>query len=409
MIENKHYDVVIVGAGPAGCASAYQLSGHGLKIALIDKEYFPRDKICGDALSADVINQFFRMDPDLLQKFEQLGAKKASHGVRFFAPNQECLDIDFKNPKHKQAAGFISKREDFDEFFFNQVKDKKDVDVFLGEIVESVQTNQESIALVTKKYQFNTSIALGADGAHSILNKQLTNNKIEKDHYCAGLRQYYENVSGFHINNHIELHFYKGVLPGYFWIFPLPNNQANIGLGMLSSAVSKEKINLKEKLEEIIKTHPNVKDRFKEARPIETIKGYGLPIGSKKRKISGNRFLLLGDAASLIDPFSGEGIGNAIRSGRIAAEHVLKAFENNQFGEGFNKNYDKEIYKKMWNELRVSRSLQLLLNYPRFFNFVIRKANKSDSVKLLLTSMLDNIELKKELLKPSFYFKLFFN
>ena len=130
MLEEKSYDVIIVGAGPAGCASAYELSGKGLKIALIDKEFFPRDKICGDALSADVINQFYRMDPDLLQKFEELELKKASHGVRFFAPNLECLDIDFKNPKHKQAAGFITKRKDFDEFFFNQVKDKNDIDVF---------------------------------------------------------------------------------------------------------------------------------------------------------------------------------------------------------------------------------------------------------------------------------------
>jgi flavin-dependent dehydrogenase len=125
--------------------------------------------------------------------------------------------------------------------------------------------------------------------------------------------------------------------------------------------------------------------------------------------LSGDRFLLLGDAANLIDPFTGEGIGNAIRSGRVAAEHLLKAFERNRFDAEFNKTYDREIYRKMWKELRISRSMQLLLYYPRIFNFVIKKASKNESIRTLLTSMLDNIDLKKELLKPTFYIKLIFN
>ena len=408
-MEQKSYDIVIVGAGPSGCACAYQLSGSGLKIAIIDKDKFPRDKICGDALSADVINQFYRMDEKLASNFEKLTQKQPSNGVRFFAPNQQRLDIDFKNENHGEAAGYIVKRKDFDNFWFNQIKDLPDIDFFLEHKVEKVVSTDSEITISTDQLIFKAEIAIGADGAHSVLNKQLTNNKLEKDHYCAGLRQYYEGVTDFHPDNHIELHFYDDVLPGYFWIFPLRNGQANVGLGMLSSEVSKKKVNLKKKLEEIVQNHPNVKGRFKNAKPLEEIQGFGLPIGSKKRPISGNRFLLLGDAASLIDPFTGEGIGNAIRSGRIAAEHIQEAFKKQQFDANFNKAYDKEIYHKMWNELRISRSMQKLLNYPKLFNFVVKKANKNESIRTLLTSMLDNIDLKKELVKPSFYFKLIFN
>ena len=164
---------------------------------------------------------------------------------------------------------------------------------------------------------------IGADGAHSVVAKYLGTTTIERKHHSAGLRVYYENITSFHPDRYIELYFFNEILPGYLWIFPLPDNKANVGIGMLSDTITKKKINLRETLEKLMRTHPALKERFQYARPLETVKGFGLPLGSKQRKISGDRILLAGDAASLIDPFSGEGIGNAIRSGRVAAEHVL--------------------------------------------------------------------------------------
>ncbi len=404
----QKFDVAIVGAGPAGCAAARMLSGHGLKIALLEKDIFPRDKICGDAFGADVTKQFHMMDAGLTKELERFDKSISSNGVRFFAPNHKLLDIEFKVPEDKFGGGFVSKRIDFDNFFFTEISKLPDIEIFQNEQVMAAIASPDKICLQTANSIFEAKIALGADGAHSILNKKLTDNKVEKNHYCAGLRQYYENVTGFHEKNHIELHFYNDLLPGYFWVFPLPGNKANVGLGMLSSEVSKKKINLKDKLTELIENHPNLKERFKNAVALETIQGYGLPLGSKKRSISGNRFLLLGDAASLIDPFTGEGIANAIRSGRIAASHTLKAMKENNFSAGFNQQYDKELYHKMWNEFRFGHSMQKLFRHPRMINFVIKKANNNKSVQLLLSSMLNNLDMKKELIKPSFYFKLLF-
>ncbi|MDQ2864362.1 MAG: geranylgeranyl reductase family protein, partial [Bacteroidota bacterium] len=386
----------------------YMLSGKGLKIALIDKDTFPRDKICGDALSADVTKQFDLMGGELNKKFEQFPGKIASNGVTFFTPDNNKLEIKFTVPGDKFGGGFVSRRIDFDNFFFSVTENLADVEVFQNQQVKDVIIDADKVSVQTTDIFFEAPIALGADGAQSILNKKLTENKVERNHYCAGLRQYYKNVKGFHEDNHIELHFYKDILPGYFWIFPLPGNQANVGLGMLSDVVSKKKINIKDKMEKLIRNHPNLKERFKDAVPLETIRGYGLPLGSKQRSISGDRFLLLGDAAGLIDPFTGEGIANAIRSGRVAATHVLKATKQNRFDADFNKQYDKEIYHKMWNEFRLSHSMQKLFRYPAIINFVVKKANKNKSVQLLLTSMLNNLDIKKELVKPSFYFRLLF-
>ena len=409
MKEKSHdFDLIIVGAGPAGFACAYQLRNQHLNIAIIDQANFPRDKICGDALSAVVVNQLYRMNQKLGEEFNSFHEKIDSHGVRFVAPNHSFLDINYQNPNHGNAAGYISKRIDFDYFLFQQIEMQHNIQIFMGEKALEIKRNEDGIDLKTDKRDFSAKMIVGADGAQSIVNKKLGSIKIEKQHYCAGIRQYFEGVTGFNAQKAIELHFYKELLPGYFWIFPLPNGQANVGLGMLSSEVSKRKLNLKEELNLLIESIPSLKERFQHATAIEKPQGFGLPIGSKKRPISGDRFLLLGDAASLIDPFTGEGIGNALRSGRIASEYIIKAFENQIFTSHSLKQYDKMVYHKMWNELRISRKLQMLLRYPKLFNFVVKKANHNASVRTLLTSMLDNVDLKKELVKPGFYLKLFF-
>jgi geranylgeranyl reductase family protein len=407
-METLKYDVVIAGAGPAGCAAAHILSGNGLKIALLDKETFPRDKICGDALGADVAKQFGKISKSLSEKFTVFADKIPSNGVRFYTPKHQQLDIKFTKPEDASGGGFVSKRFDFDNFFFSETANLPDIDIFQNEKISSVIYENDAIILESGKKRFVTSIALGADGAHSILNKKLTDNTVDKNHYCAGVRQYFSNVKNFHPDNYIELHFYKEILPGYLWVFPLADNRANVGLGILSNVVSKKQLNLKKELVRLITTEPTLKDRFKDAIPLTDIQGYGLPLGSEKRTISGDRFLLLGDAAGLIDPFTGEGIANAIRSGRIAAAHVLKAFEQNKFSPDFNRLYDKEIYHKMWREFRLSRGIQKLFRYPFMINFVARKGNNNESVRMLLSSMLNDIDMKKELVKPSFYFRLFF-
>jgi len=405
----NNYDIAIIGAGPAGCACAYMLSGTGLKVAIIEKESFPRDKICGDALSADVVNQFFRMNPDLANQFLKTPSKQASNGVRFFAPNGQFVDVNFTNPTYKESAGFVMTRLDFDHFFAEQVKQLPDIDVFENQKVIDITSEENKVTITTAHEQYIAKMILGADGANSIVNRKLAKHKIDKRHHSAGLRQYFENVEGITSEGHIELHFYKEILPGYFWVFPLPDGKANVGLGMLSNAIGKKKIDLKQTLNTLITTHPKLKDRFKNATPLENIKGFGLPLGSKKKSLSGNGYLLLGDAANLIDPFTGEGIGNAIRSGRIAATHLIEAFKEERFDAAYNKAYDNNIYKATWQELRVSASLQKLLKFPWLFNFVIKKANKNDSLQLLLTSMLNDVNIKKELLKPGFYFRLLFN
>ena len=407
-MTEKKFDVIIAGAGPAGIASAIKLATSGLNVALLDKARFPRDKTCGDALSVDVVNQLAMLSNELAEEFELLENKIPSYGVKIFSPDHNHIDIPFIY-KNAKSCGYISPRADFDNLLFQHLKRYSNINTYEQCMVTNVEIKDDKAVLQTSQGIFTAKTVIGADGAHSVISKMLGDIKVEKEHYSAGLRVYYEKVSGFHQENFIELHFFKDILPGYLWIFPLANNKANVGIGMLSSTVSAKKVNLKETLQNLLNTHPHLKKRFKNAKPLETIKGYGLPLGSKKRNLSGERFLLCGDAAALIDPFSGEGIANAIRSGRVAAAHVIKCFESNNFSPAFNKTYDREIYRRMWNEFKISKTLQYIVRYPVLFNFAIKKARQSKYLQKFLIDALANAEKKKKiLLNPVFYYRMLF-
>lgn len=407
-LSEKKFDVLIVGAGPAGAAAAMELGRSGLSVAVLEKAKFPRDKTCGDALSVDVVNQLSMLSPELAAAFDKLECKTPSYGVSIFSPDRHQVDIPFVY-KGSKTPGYICKRLDFDNLLIQQLKQFPSVQLFENCKVEIIETQYEKIVAQTSLGIFSGKMMIGADGAHSIVTRKMALHKMDKKHSSAGLRVYYEGITEFHTENFIELHFFQDILPGYLWIFPLPDNRANVGIGMLSSAVSQKNVDLKKVLQHILSTDARFKERFEKAKPLETVKGYSLPLGSKKRALSGDHFLLAGDAASLIDPFSGEGIANAIRSGRVAAAHTLRCFKEANFSKAFNLQYDEEIYRRMWKELRLSRALQRLCSYPWLFNFIVRKANKNKEVHELLVGALAQTDKKKKLLQPGFYYRLLFN
>lgn len=401
------FDVIIIGAGPAGIACALMLCKSGIQVAVVDKAIFPRDKICGDALSLDIVNQLALISPDLLKAFEALENKMPSSGVKIISPDGHYVDLPlYKNGEKR--SGYICERFVFDNFLYEQLSKFPEIKIFPHTTVTDTLFEEEQVIVKTDKGDFFAQMIVGADGAHSIVHKKTNSFPIEKEHYSAGLRQYFENVTGFHEENFIELHFLPELLPGYLWIFPLPNGKANVGVGVPSSVISKKKIHLKETFHQLIYHHPSLKKRFENAQPLEPIKGFGLPLGSKKRKLSGNRFLLTGDAASLIDPFSGEGIANAIRSGRVAAEVIKKAVQANTFSAKFLQQYDRELYSRIWTELKISQQLRNLCQRAWFFNFIVRKTERSPYLKSFLTGALENVHKKKIITGPKFLYHLLF-
>jgi menaquinone-9 beta-reductase len=367
--------ILIIGAGPAGCAASYELSKQRLPHLILDKAGFPRDKICGDGLSPRVFFVLRKIYPDLIPKMaarpDVFRVMESGMGI---APNGTVADMPLFNPfQDGLPPAFSAKRLDFDNFLVEHL-DKQYATLWQNTEVKSIERKDKGFIVTVLSQgnlmQLTTTMLIGADGDRSIVKKTFLPAPLDANHYLAGIRAYYNGVKD--MKNSLEFFMLKSVLPGYLWIFPLANGQANVGVCMLSNYVGKHKINLRATLLQAIEEDPLLKHRFAAASLDGKIVGWGLPVGSKPNNpISGDGFMLIGDAASVIDPFSGEGIAPAFYTGMYAAQAIISA-EGNYSASYFYENYDKKVRRTMGFEFRFMRWFQNIYHYPRLINFLIK-------------------------------------
>lgn len=379
----EKFDVIICGAGPAGCTAALALGSSGLKVALIEKEQFPREKVCGDAIPAYVPKVLNSINPEYARAFEGITEKKEVDVFRIVSPDRKILDLKF--PEH----GYICRRSIFDMFLFDLASQLPNLTVLQDTLVKDVTVNNNQVVVNTdNSLGLKAQLVIVCDGAHSITRKKLTFIQTGKNEGSVAVRAYFKNIKDTRPET-LEFHFLKELLPGYFWIFPLPENQFNVGLGMPSISFSGKKINLREEMIKIIESNPYLNYRFSAAEMISEIKGHLLPLFTRKNKISGERFMLCGDAASLVNPVSGAGIGQAMQSGRSAGWQALKCFEKNDFSEEYMRNYENSVYEKLWKENKRYILIRgYVIKYPRILNTIVKAGSASKFINRMIVKYL---------------------
>ncbi len=401
------YDLIIVGGGPAGSTAALYAARHGLSVLLLDKSRFPRDKICGDAVGghAVAILRDLQLDEALVElpcrRFRKLVLGSAKH-VR--------AEIDLDGARKRDfVSGYVVRRQVFDAFLFERARavamkclEEFAVDDVVCEngLVCGV-LGQEGLSGVRR--EFRGRIVVGSDGYRSVVARKVGSYAVDPAHSSVAVRRYYRNVAG--LSDAIELHYLSVVNPGYFWIFPLPDGVANVGVIMLSSAMKKKHVNLVDTLDCII--HDSVfAARFADALPLEKPLGWHLPVGSIHRPCCGPGYLLAGDAAGLADPWNGEGIANAMYSGRIAAEESAAALRRCDVSAGSLASYDDRLWGGIGEALGISTKLQRIGRIKPLLNFTIRKAAQSQDVSDMLCAMIAEEISRKRMTSPLFYLKL---
>lgn len=377
--ERDPYDIAIVGAGPAGAACALALQESGLRAVLVDKAAFPRDKTCGDAIPARAEKVLRSIHPSYAERLQAFPKKVDTKGCRVVAPNQSHFDFYFQTP------GYCSPRLDFDGLLWDMVREAGKVEMMENFDVREVEREDGNWRIREKGGREIQARALVAcDGAQSRLARQLTGFEVDADHHCAAVRAYFDGVTGVD-EQLMEIHFLNDHLPGYFWIFPVGNGRVNVGFGMLSAQVARKKVALRKALEEIVGTAPGIAERFKSARQEGETKGFGLPMGSRKVSLSGEAFLLCGDAAALVEPATGEGIGNAMLSGKMAAEQLVESFLAADLSAGRLEAYDRALYGKLWADLRKKYLAQRFLGERKgIMNWLVGRANRPGPVRWIM-------------------------
>ena len=354
--------ICIVGAGPAGSTTSIMLCKMNIPHIIVDAATFPRDKICGDGLDLKVVRVLNNIDPDIVK--EEFNQPEFIHsmGMRFILPKGKHVDLMCDNSSSKnlfkQPLFYTAKRNFFDEFLLKKI-DKNIADLRTGFKIEGIKKEGGKWYLNGtqngKKVAIECDLLIGADGDHSIVLKHIDSKKVDRKNYAAALRQYWLNVEGIHPQKLIEIYFPKKYPFAYFWIFPLTQTEANIGFGMASYHVAKKNINIKNALKDIIANDEFIAPRFKNAQSLESVKGWGIPMSTLNRKAHGDGWLLMGDAASMVAPNSGEGIGPAMLCGFIAAHYIQRAVKEDCFAEKMFSNYDKEVHKRLESEEKLYR------------------------------------------------------
>ena len=440
----KNAQITILGAGPAGAATALKLAQLGIPCVLIDKAEFPRDKICGDGISNQCVHVLQKwLDPSLVERFAAATDLQIdSWGLQVEGTKGNGFEIPYKpfsKEKTEMPSGFVCKRRDFDNFLVEEVRRSPLIEFYenieITQFVESKIKNSELKGLQdssnsknadlsrllgeglsnggfllsdkTGNFKIQTQLVIASDGAQSRFARQIGGIELDNKHFMASVKAYYSGVTGFHKDNFLEFYFLKDFLPGYFWIFPLPNGEANVGIAIVSEDVSQRKLNLKKCLEEVIEMR--FKNRFSNAQVVGKIEGFGLPLGSKRRKLSGDNYMLTGDAASLIDPLTGEGIANALLSGVVAAEKAAECLKKGDFSAQILRGYDERIYRMRGQEFKVSYWLQRQFRRAWFFDTLVWLISKNQHLARTFAFVFTDVNLKKQLLSPSFWWSVLRN
>jgi geranylgeranyl reductase family protein len=387
------YDVVVCGAGPAGASASLFLSQQGIRHLIFDQSAFPRPKVCGDGITPLCTTMLKQVIPGIQKDFAEKSAVKRINKLRLYGINFKHAELSTGDfiPAEKNEVYTISRFE-FDDYLVKHVQQKPEATFWENTKLIGYSVEKDGVRLKLMQQgmpiEVFTKMVIAADGDRSPFRKSIYSTAIDRKQMVAAIRTYYKNVTPVSTNDLYEIFALKEVLPGYFWIFPMADGTHNVGLGITSDVIQEKKINLRKLMDELIDTHPLLKDRFANAEKIHSIEGSGLPIMMETEpRLSTERMVLTGDAASLADPISGEGIGPGIVSGKYAAVIAAKAIQANDFSAAFLKQYDNSIHQKITKayEIRI-RLFDWFLKKPWRINGIVWAAPKLSWIRNFLAN-----------------------
>lgn len=351
------YDVVIAGAGPAGAAAAITLTRLGLRIALVDKATFPRDKCCGDGLTTAALRRLehLGLDAERVASWEPVGD--------VVVVGSDGRHVELPLPDDGTLFAASATRADLDAALLD-VAASSGAAVFEGVPVTDVTARAGGAVQVdlADGTALTGAYLIAADGAWSPVRKSVG---AGTDGYLgdwqAG-RMYYSGAGP--AAKKLWVWFEEDMVPGYAWSFPLAGGMVNVGYGVLRDSAGKLGGELKGQRVDFLE-RPHIAEVLgPDAQPASAWKAWPIParIGESSLDALGGRVLFAGDAARACDPMTGEGIAQALETGELAARAVAAAGPDDPAAAS--RRYTRQIRWGMSVDDKLARALSKVLARP---------------------------------------------
>ncbi|NHZ72510.1 MAG: geranylgeranyl reductase family protein [Aquificales bacterium] len=392
----KEREVIIVGAGPSGATAATILAQQGHDVLLLDRQDFPRDKICGDGIPNGVISIMNRLGmAEKIQAAEEQGQFNEITQVRLVSPKGYAVDAPLKAGE-VGTKSYVAPRMYLDAVIQEQAV-ASGVEFRRAQAQKPILENGKVVGVrakvgsngSTQTVDFRSQLVIGADGVTSVIARGLRPKEEQHvdGHRAVALRAYIEDIE--EIPHTAEFYLYEEINPGYAWIFSLGNNRANIGLGMRLDQFRQTKNKLEDLLQKFLNM-PDIKKRLKNGGKLHDIATWQLNFGSQKGlQFAFDGAMLVGDAAGFINPITGGGIHNGMISAELAAKTAHEALTAGSTSLSQLKIYQQRCHERLSPNLRRSyRYQEILMRFPRLIDFLIRRGQENSQIaQIFLTKL----------------------
>jgi geranylgeranyl reductase family protein len=350
-LHSRQYDVIVVGMGPAGASTAYELGQRGLSVLAFDKHIHPRYKVCGGGLSA-------RIQRILPADFKTV-VEGTVHRVQFTYGGEDSFFIEFPQP-----VAYMVMRPKFDQWLVEKAR-QVGAEIREDESVATVRELEEGIEVSTEKGRYRGRMVIGADGAMSVIAQQCFPGRRFRS-IPALESEYHGDTPHAFQQAQTALISLRAAKKGYGWVFPKEHG-LSLGVGEFVRGANRPK----KSFEDFVR-HESALAGLSIPLPL----GHSLPISPQQANRNGHRWtgslvrhraVLVGDAGHLVDPLLGEGIYYAIRSGQLAASSVANALRNSRHRLD---EYERQAETEFGPEFRVAARLgKVIYGLPRSWHW----------------------------------------